>query len=305
MASTIISQEQWADGLAERLDKPQGWKETCDVMYTDVQTLVLPYISAANEPAVQTAFLANAADRNTLSKVIAPGVVTQATETLQVVSMEYVSHYVDFADQVQSRYVGDRAIGQLLGKKIGERLEALVLANHAAWTDFGDTGGGVLGLASTLFDVTDNNIDEVMLGVKEQINTANGANIAKENGVFITWRAADWTKLEKFMMSNGFNLADYYLKNGTDATAGVFYNGIWHYMSTGHTANHIFAGVRKIQKLGLLTGGETGFGKVRKVDDPASSTAGHLRGSNFFACLDYGFKVQTNVKPIVYDINVN
>lgn len=302
MASTIISQEIWASKLAERLDKPQNWKEVCDVIYTDKQTMVLPYISAANEPAVQTAFMANAAARNTLSNVIAPGVVTMATETLQIVSMEYVSEYVDYADQAQSNYVKDAQIGDLLGKKMGERLEAIVLAEAANRTNFGDTGGGVLGLASTAITITDSNVDEVMDGIIEQINTANGFDLYRQNGGFVVWRPQDWTKVVRFMKANGFSTADAALKNG--GQIGIEYGGLFHYVSTQHTAGHLFAGVRKITKLGLLTGGAMPFGTVRKVDDPASSTAGHLSGSNFYTRLDYGFKTQTNVAGLVFDVNV-
>lgn len=302
MASTIVSQEIWESSLAQRLDKPQNWKEVTDVIYTDKQTMVLPYISAANEPAVQTAFMANAAARNTLSNVIAPGVVTMATETLQIVSMEYVSEYVDYADQVQSNYTKDAQIGNLLGKKIGERLEAIVLAEAANRTNFGDTGGGVLGLASTQITIGPNNVDDYWRGIIEQIYTANGFNLYRENGAFTVWRPADWTHVTAYMQANGFSVADAALKNG--ATIGIDYAGMYHYVSTGHTANHLFSGVRKITKLGLLTGGAMPFGSVRKVDDPASSTAGHLSGSNFYSRLDYGFKTQTNVAGLVFDGNV-
>lgn len=303
MASTIIQQEVWESNLARRLDKPQAWLEVCDILYTDKAVLVMPYEAAGNEATAGTSFHANAAARNTLSNVIVPGIVTQATETLSVVLAEYVSEYVNFADQVQSNYVKDAAIGTKLGKLVGERIEALVLADHASWTDFGDTGGGVFGASSTAITITENNIDDFMLGIKEKINAGNGANIAKEKGIFCVWRAADWTKLEKFMMANGFSMADYFLKNGAD-TAGVFYDGIWHYMSTGHTALHLFAGVRKVAKIGLRVGGRASYGKVEKVDHPASSTAGYLPGSNFYSYWDYGLKVPTNLKAVVFDGNV-
>lgn len=300
MASTIISQEIWASKLAERLDKPQNWKEVCDVIYTDTQTTVLPYISAANEPAVQTAFMANAAARNTLSNVIAPGVTTMATETLQIVSMEYVSEYVDYADQAQSNYVKDAQIGDLLGKKIGERLEAIVLAEAANRTNFGDTGAGVLGLAATAITITDSNVDEVMDGIIEQIYTANGFDLYRKNGGFVVWRPRDWTKVVRFMKANGFNSADMALKNG--GQIGIEYGGLFHYVSTAHTAGHLFGGVRKIMKLGLLN---KTFGKVNAVDAPASSTAGYLSGTNYDSRLDYGFKTQTNVAGLVFDVNVS
>lgn len=300
MASTIISPEIWASGLAERLDKPQNWKETCDVIYTDSQTFVLPYVSAANEPAVTSSFMANAAARNTLSNVIPLGIVTMATETLQIVSTENVSMYVSRADLAQQSYLQAKNIGTLLGKKVGEKIESLVLANAASQTNFGDTGGGVLGLASTAITITDNNVDEVIDGVIEQIYTANGFDLYKENGGFIEWRPQDWTKVVRFMKANGFSSADAALNNG--GKIGIEWGGLFHYVSTQHTAGHLFAGVRKIVKLGLLA---STFGKINEVKNPASSTAGYMPGSNFDALLDYGFKTQTNVAGLVFDVNVN
>ena len=296
--NTIILQEVWENRLAQRLDKPQNWKETCDVMYTDTKTMVLPYISASNEPAVQT-LLTSVADRSDLSKVIVPQSVTMATETLDIVTMNYDSVYIDYADQAQSNYAKIASMADLLGKKIGERVESLVLAQAASQTNFGDTGGGVLGLASTQISVNANNVDEIMLGIIEQIYTANGFDLYNRNGGFVEWRPQDWTYVVRFMQANGFNMADAALKNG--GTIGIDYMGLYHYVSTLHTANHLFAGVRKILKLGLL--GST-FGKVYAVEHPSSSTAGFLSGTQVYHRLDYGFKTQTNVAGLVFDVNV-
>ncbi len=62
------------------------------------------------------------------------------------------------------------------------------------------------------------------------------------------------------------------------------------------------AGVRKIQKLGLLKGT---FGKTYVTETPPSGTAGMLSGTGIHTRLDYGLKVQTNVAPIIFDVNVN
>jgi hypothetical protein len=110
---------------------------------------------------------------------------------------------------------------------------------------------------------------------------------------------SDWTKVVRFMKSNGFNVADAALKNG--GQIGIEYGGLFHYVSTQHTANHLFGGVRKILKLGLL--GST-FGKVNAVENPASSTAGYMSGTNYDSRLDWGFKTQTNVAGLIFDINV-
>lgn len=299
MANTIIAPEIWANRLAQRLDKPQNWQEVCDVMYTDAQTTVLPYVSASNEPAVQTALFANAAARSTLSNVIATVAVTMATETLQVVSTDYDSVYVDFADQAQSDYAKIASLSDLLGKKIGERVESIVLAAAASQTNFGDVGGGVPGLASAQLTVSASNVDDIIRGIIEQINTANGFDLYKSNGGFVVWRPADWTFVTSFMQANGFNTADQALKNGGEI--GIDFMGLKHYVSTSHTANHLFAGVRKIMKLGLL---RSTYGKPYFVDHPASSTAGFLSGTQVYHRLDYGIKVQTNVAGLVFDVNV-
>lgn len=298
MANTIILQEVWENKLAQRLDKPQNWKETCDVVYTDTKTTVLPYIAAANEPAVST-LLTSVADRSDLTKVLPPISVTMATETLDIITMNYDGVYIDYADQAQSKYATVANMADLLGKKIGERVESLVLAQAANQTNFGDTGGGVLGLSANQITVSATNVDDIWRGIIEQIFTANGFDLYKQNGGFIEWRPADWTFVVQYMQNNGFSMADRALDKG--GQIGVDYSGIYHYVSTLHTANHLFAGVRKIMKLGLL---RSTYGKVMDVQHPASSTAGFLSGTMVYSRLDYGFKTQTNVAGLVFDVNV-
>lgn len=298
MANTLIYQAVWENKLAQRLDKPQNWKEVCDVVYTDTQTLNYPLISTANEPAVAT--LTNtAAGRSLLSNVIPFISVTETNETLSIITAEIDSVYLDYADQAQSNYGKWADMGTLLGKKIGERMEAIVLGNHANWTNFGDTGAGVLGLTTNQITVSGNNVDDIWRGVIEQIYSANGFNIYNDQGGFIVWRPSDWTFVTQFMQANGFSLADYALKNG--AAIGTDYSGLWHYVSTGHSANHLMAGVRKIQKLGILN---STYGKTYVNEMPSSSTAGSLSGTQIHTRVDYGMLVQTNVAPVLFDVNV-
>lgn len=301
MASTFQYQQDWETKLAMRLDKPQNWKDVCDVRYSNTQTLVLPYISTGGEPAVQTGFLATAADRSNLTKVIPFVDVTQSSETLQILTGENVNAYIDFADQAQSEYSSQMQIADLLGKKIGERVESIVLGNHAAWTNIGDTGGGAVGLATANLTVSASNVDDIIRGIIENIQVANGFDLYKERGGFVVWRPADWTKLVTFMQANGFQFADEALMDGGKGRLGKQVLGLNHYVSTSHAAGHLMAGVRGIQILGLL---KNEFGKVRMVDNPASSTAGFLSGTSIYSRLDYGLKVQTNVLPVIYDINV-
>ena len=188
----------------------------------------------------------------------------------------------------------------MLGKKINERIEAISLANHANWTDFGDTGAGVLGLASTDITPSATNVDDIILGVVEQVNTANGFELYRQNGGFITWTPATWTYLVQFMMANGFNMADAALKSG--GQIGVEYMGLFHYVSTSHASGgHLMGGVRKTQKLGILNGT---FGKTYINEIPSSSTAGSLSGTQIHSRVDYGLLVPTNLKPCLFDINI-
>lgn len=299
MASAYIYQQAWENRLARRLDKPQNWKDVCDVVYTDTQQHNFPLISSANEPAVSATYLANAADRSDLSKVIPFVIVTETNQTLTITLSEIDSAYVDYADQAQSNYAKMAGLGDLLGKKVGERVEAIILANHTAWTNVGDDGTGGVGLATTNLTVSSTNVDEIVRGVIEQIQTANGFDLYKENGGFIVWRPADWTKLVTFMQANGYSFADEALKTG--GRIGQDSMGLFHYVSTSHATNHLMAGVRKVQKFGVLA---TTYGKTYVNEMPASSTAGSLSGTQIHTRVDYGLLVPTNLLPVVYDINV-
>ncbi len=213
-----------------------------------------------------------------------------------------MSNYVDYADQAQSNYAKIGEMGTLLGKKMEERAQALSLANHANWTNFGDTGAGVLGLSSTDITPSATNIDDIVRGIIEQIQTANGWELYMENGGFIEWRPQDWTFLMQYMQSMGFTFADETLKDGGKGRLGKEAMGLYHYVSTQHASGgHLFAGVRKVQKFGILS---STYGKVYKQDNPASSTAGSLSGTQIHTRMDYGFLVPTNLAPVLFDINV-
>lgn len=301
MANTIIAQALWENKLAQRLDKPQNWKDVCDVVYTDTQIYNFPLIATTGEPAVAT--LTNtAAGRSTLSNVIPFIDVTESNETLTISIAEIDSVYLDYADQAQSNYAKMAEMGSLLGKKIGERAESIVLANHAAWTDFGVSGAG-FGLSSTDITVSATNIDDIIRGVIEQIQTANGFDIYKENGGFAIWKPLHWTFLVQFMQANGFQFADEALRDGGNGRIGKESQGLYHYVSNAHASGgHIMAGVRGVQKLGIL---KSTYGRTYVNEMPASSTAGSLSGTQIHTRLDYGLLVPTNLKPVLFDVNTD
>ena len=302
MASTYIYQEVWENKLAQRLDLPQNWKDVNDVVFTDQQQHNFPLITTGNEPAVTTDQFTTTAERSDLAKRVPFILTTQTVETLSIITTDIDSAYIDYADQAQSNYASNAALGELLGKKISERVETVSLANHANWTDFGDTGAGVLGLSSTKITVTTSNIDDIIRGVIEQIQVANGFDIYLENGGFAVWRPADWTKLVTFMQANGFTFADEALKTGGKGMIGKETMGLFHYVSTSHAATHVMAGVRRVQKLGILN---TTFGRTYVNEIPSSSTAGSLSGTQIHTRVDHGLLIPTNLKPVIYDINVN
>lgn len=290
----------WANKLARRLDRPQNWKDVNDVVYTDAGTYNFPLLSSANEGAVAT--LTNTqAGRSLLSNVIPFTVNTQTNQTLSVTIAEIISDFKDYADQAQSNYANMAEMGTYLGKKLGERAQAISLGNHANWTDFGDTGAGVLGLASTTITNSATVVDDIIRGIIEQIQTANGWDFYVENGGFVEWRAKDWTFLVQYMQSMGYQFADEALRDGGKGRLGKEAMGLYHYVSTNHVANHVFAGVRKAQKFGILS---KTYGKIYRQDNPSSSTAGSLSGTQIHSRLDYGLLVPTNLLPALFDVNV-
>jgi len=301
MANTILAQALWENKLARRLNKPQNWKDVNDVVYTDALTYNFPLISASGEPAVAT--LTNTqAGRSVLTNVIPFVDVTESNQTLTVSIAEIDSVYIDYADQAQSNYAKLADMGELLGRKMNERAEAISLGNHTNWTNFGDTGAGVLGLASTAITVSATNIDDIVRGVIEQINTANGFDLYMENGGFAVWRPSDWTFLVAFMQANGFTFADEALRDGGKGRLGKEALGLFHYVSTSHSTGHVMAGVRGVQKFGILN---ATYGRTYVNEMPASSTAGSLSGTQIHTRMDYGLLVPTNLLPTLFDVNVN
>jgi uncharacterized protein Veg len=119
------------------------------------------------------------------------------------------------------------------------------------------------------------------------------------NGVGFVWRPADFELLEAFVQANGFNTADAALKNGT--VEGLRYMGCDHYFSNDHTANHVFAGVKKIERLGILRGT---YGKAFVIDFPAADSNMFFSGRAFYSRIDIGHLTPTAHVGLLFDINV-
>lgn len=294
MANTFNSgsyPEIWATSLQERLTGPTNWKEICEVIYSDTRTLNIPYMST--EYALQS---------GTRGTAYTHADFALTNDTLTISATDVVSVFMDRADAAQNNLVNASEHGARQGDIINERVEDLFLAQHASWTDIGDDGSGGIGLGTTALTVSTANVDAISRAVKRLIIKAKGTKLARRNGIAIVWRPEDFEKLEESMASQGFTFADMALRDGImDADGqGKYAFGVFHYVSESHTAGHVFAGVRKIQQVGLL---KSTYGKIYHNPN-ATSADGPLSGESYEARLDYGFNAKAGLTAILYDLNV-
>ena len=206
---------------------------------------------------------------------------------------------IDRADLAQLTFVKAMDLAELQGQLIEEYLETDMLVNHAMWTNF-DAGTLATGTANgTPIDVDINNIFQIIGRMKTKIKEANGSKLASRNGMFIIWTPTQFEILEEFASANGYNTADYALKNGIDA--GFMYRGVLHLTSNLHDSNHVFGGVRNLFTLGIC---KSTYGDVQFVNEPATAD-GALSGIGVVSRIDWEFKAWTNTKGLLFDIITN
>lgn len=288
MANTVIFTTDYETTLQERLAHPQTWKEVCDVIYTDTRTITTGYVSTV--PTVQPV---------TRGTAFNPQDFAQTSENLTISTGRDLGIFIDFADQAQTGYNTQMEMATEQADLLNEFIEANVLAQHASWTNIGDSAGVISSGVTTAITVSASNVDDIIRGVKRIIRVANGQSRMRRLGVFIIWRAADFELLEAFVQANGFQLADMALKEGT--VEGFTYMGVEHYWSNDHTSGHLFAGVKKTQKLGVL---RSEYGRLRTTDFPAGSSGGVLSGTMWYSRVDIGHLTPSNWATTVFDINV-
>ena len=292
VANTIVYTTDYELTLQERLAHPQNWKDICDVTYTDTRTITESVLTTS--PTVGTV---------TRGTVFNPVAIIHAAQNLTISTGRDVPVFVDFGDLFQTGYNLQMEIATEQGDLLSEFIEANVLAQFASWTNIGDPGTGITSGNTTQIAVSANNIDDIIRGIKRIIRVANGQSRMRRLGVFIVWRATDFEILEAFVQGNGFATADIALKEGT--SEGIRYMGVDHYWSNDHTANHLFAGVKKSQKLGIL---RSLYGKMFTSDFPSDATGGSvgmLSGRMFYSRVDIGHLTQTNYLPTLFDVNVS
>lgn len=288
ISTTYTYETTFDDVLQDRLDHPTTFKEMCDITYTNTRVISSSYFGTF--PSVTTVTRGTGLAMNTIS---------ETAETLTISTGRDLGVYVDWADLAQSPWTKPAELFDRIGALLNEFIEADVLGRHASWTNFGDTGGGVLGLASTAITVTASNIDDIIRGVKTQIRVANGASKMNQFGVGFVWRPADFELLEAFTQANGTMTADKFLTEGT--MPGLHYLGCDHYWSNDYTAGHVMAGVKKIERLGILS---ATYGRSHTIDFPAADSNTFFSGQAFYSRVDIGHLTPSGLSTIIFDVNV-
>ncbi len=283
--NTGVYPQEWATKLQERLNHPTTWKQVANVVYTDTQVQNVPYMSTT--PAVQS---------ETRGSAYAFQDFALTNNTLTITTFNAIPMFIDRADLAQMPLWRQMEMADLQGILINEKVETLMLADNNSWTNFGDTGGGVLGLAATTITVSPSNIDDIIRGVKREIVKANGLELANRNGMFFVWRPADFEMLEAFAQANGFITADSYLKDGLPFE-GFRYMNVDHYQSNDYAAGHVMAGVKGLYTIGILK--ET-YGQVVITQDPNL-----ISGIGVISRLDSGLLTPSKYSPIIFDVNVS
>ena len=222
--------------------------------------------------------------------------ITETEDTLTISTGRDLGIFIDFADEAQSPWTTGVELFDRIGALLNEFVETDVLARHASWTDFDNAS---IGGAAGNITVSVSDIDNIILGVKREIREANGQMLMAQNGVGFVWRAADFELLEAFTIANGFMTADRALKEGT--VEGMHYLGADHYWSNDHAAGHLFAGVKKIERLGIL---KKTYGRAHTIEFPAGDTNTFLSGTAYYSRIDIGHLTPGEHTGLLLDILV-
>lgn len=284
--NTITYETTYEDILQDRLDHPTTWKEMCDVTITNTRVISSSYVSSGLS-SVTTVTRGTGHDLT---------LYQETANTLTISTGRDLGIFMDWGDLAQSPWSKPAEIFDRIGALLNEFVESDVLGQHASWTDFDNASiGGGAGSIS----VSASNIDDIIRGVKREVREANGGSMMNQKGLGFVWRAADFEYLEAFVQANGFTTADEALKEGT--VEGLHYLGADHYWSNDHTAGHVFAAVKKVQRLGILRGT---YGRAHTIDFPASSENNFLSGQAFYSRIDIGHLVPTAHAGLTFDIIV-
>ena len=285
MANTIVfNKHDYVTRLRARINKPTCWDKVLNVKYSDVRTIVNGAVTT--EATVQT---------GTRGTAYGYSDFTITADTLTINNYRVIPIFIDEADRYQQSYANQMSIADFQGKKISEYLESQMLAQHTSFTDFGATDLANTGDDdTTAITVSATNIDDLIRAIKRKLYKNNGVEFAIEKGIFIVWRPEDYELLEGYVQANGFSEADVALKNGIPV--GMKYMGVEHYLSTQHTAGHLFAGIKGIGECGIL---RSTYGRAKFIEDPNLQS-----GLGVVSRVDYGWNFPSYNLEFVMDVNV-
>lgn len=279
----IIPTIEYETKLQERLSAPTVWKEILKVKYTDSGILRNPYLT---DSTVSTG------TRGTGYTSVA---VATTDETVSITDYVYSAEHIDDADLAQKTFSDFMEIADNMGVMLNEKIETMMLLEHAQWTNFDNAS---IGGATGNITVSISNIKNIISGMKRVIRTAGGAEVAVRNGMFIQWREADFELVELLASSEGFNTADDALKNGIKQ--GFRYMGVEHYSTSKNVTGHVFGGVKQAMQVGIV---KSTYGKMKTLVNPVVSGA-QISGVGLESRVDLKFKAWNKMTPVAFDILV-
>jgi len=277
----IIPTIEYETRLQERLDAPMVWKEILNVKYTNSGILRNPYLtdSTVGTGTRGTGYTSTA--------------VATLDETVTISDYVYSAQHIDDADLAQKTFSDFMEIADNMGTMLNEKVETMMLAEHAQWTNFDNAaiGGGAGNITVSI-----SNVKNIIAAMKREIREAGGAEMMNRNGAFIQWREADYELVELLASSEGFNTADDVLKNGIKQ--GFKYLGVEHYSTSKNVAGHVFGGVKKTFQVGIV---KSTYGKMKTIINPVVSSA-QISGVGLESRVDLKFKAWNKVTPILFDM---
>ena len=267
-------------------DHPTNWKEVCSVKLTNTRVVSTSYWSTT--PAVQSV---------TRGTGFAFQDFAETAESLTISTERDLGVYVDFGDLAQSPWTTRNEIYNRIAALLDEFIETNLLAQNASWTDFDNShiGGGAGNIT-----VSAGNIDDIARAIKRRVRKANGHKQLKQYGSFVIGRPEDMEFVEAFAQANGFATADEFLKNGF-AEQIKYLDTHWYWNESEQAANHLFAGVRKMHRIGVL---DAVYGVMHDIKLPAGSTNNNLSGMGYYSRIGIGHLAPNTVTPILYDVLV-
>lgn len=257
---------------------------------SDVRAISSSYISTAGSiPTVSTV---------TRGTAFSFSDFTETAETLTISTGRDLPIFVDWADLAQSPWTTPAELFKRIGQRLGEFIETDVLDDHASWRNLGGSGGVWADNVATTLAASASNVDDLIRLERRVIREQNGHAQMTQNGLFNVWAPVNFEFVEAFAQANGFESADKALQKGL--APQVEYLGAIHYISNDNAANHMFAGVRKLFRLGILRGT---FGRTHVIPFPAGSTNNNLSGVAYYSRVDLGTLTPTEYATILFDVN--